>query len=130
MAHLKDEVSRKLPWIAEKAVSEAGKQWRKKAEEETAAVRTERDRRLKQMQVRALLCLGGVTIAACREERRFGFLGGRRKFPGPGAPSGGFGCFGRESHPQLCFDGKQNVDKAFSTFDGCFACGDACCTRL
>ena len=51
MTCLKDEVSRKLPWIAEKAVSEAGKQWRKRAEEEAAAMRTERDRQLKQMQV-------------------------------------------------------------------------------
>eukprot|EP00903_Cladosiphon_okamuranus_P008157 g7856.t1 len=50
MASLKGEVSRKLPWIAEKAVSEAGKQWRRRAEEETTAVRAERDRRLKELQ--------------------------------------------------------------------------------
>lgn len=53
MASLKEEVSRKLPWIAEKAVSEAGRQWRKRAEEETAAVRGERDRRLNEMQVQS-----------------------------------------------------------------------------
>lgn len=51
MASLKDEVSRKLPCIAEKAVSEAGRHWRKRAEEEMAAVRTERDRRLREFQV-------------------------------------------------------------------------------
>lgn len=51
MASLKEEVSRKLPWIAEQAVSEAGKLWRKRAEEEAAAVRAERDRRLKELQV-------------------------------------------------------------------------------
>lgn len=75
MARLKDEVSQRLPRIAEKAVSEAGKQWRKKAEEETAAVRTERDRRVKLMQVRALSRLGAPTTAACREEHPLGFLG-------------------------------------------------------
>lgn len=51
MASLKEEICRKLPWIAEKAVSEAGRQWRQRAEEETAAVRAERDRRLKELQV-------------------------------------------------------------------------------
>lgn len=51
IASMKDEVSRKLPWIAEKAVSEAGRQWQKRANEETAAVRTERDRRLREFQV-------------------------------------------------------------------------------
>lgn len=51
MASLKEEVSRKLPWIAEKAVSEASRQWRKRAEDGTAAARAERDRRLKEMQV-------------------------------------------------------------------------------
>ncbi|CAN0312878.1 unnamed protein product [Pylaiella littoralis] len=50
MASLKDEVSRKLPCIAEKAVSEAGRHWRKRVEEEMAAVRTERDRRLREFQ--------------------------------------------------------------------------------
>lgn len=51
MASFKEEVSRKIPQIAEKAAAEAGRQWRKRAEEEVAAARTERDRRLGELQV-------------------------------------------------------------------------------
>ena len=51
MATLKDEVSEKLPWIAEKASAAASSQWRKRAEEETEAVRVERDRRVGELQV-------------------------------------------------------------------------------
>lgn len=51
MSSLKEEVSRKLPQIAEEAAAEAGRQWRSKVEEETAAVRAERDHRLRELQV-------------------------------------------------------------------------------
>ncbi|CAM9341411.1 unnamed protein product [Ectocarpus fasciculatus] len=50
LSSLKDEVSRKLPWIAEKAVAEAGKHFRQKAEEDMKAVRVDRDRRLEELQ--------------------------------------------------------------------------------
>lgn len=76
MASLREEISHKLPWIAEKAVSEAGRQWRKRAEEETTAVRVERDRRLKELQVltkvesswrNAQRCSGSLTQAWCQD---------------------------------------------------------------
>lgn len=51
VSSLKDEVSRKLPWIAEKAVAEAGKHFRQKAEEDMKALRADRDRRLEELQV-------------------------------------------------------------------------------
>lgn len=66
---MKDEVSRKLPWIAEKAVAEAGRQWRKRAEEETAAVRTERDRRLREFQVQDTPRGTALTCAWCQEKQ-------------------------------------------------------------
>ncbi|CBJ27760.1 hypothetical protein Esi_0084_0059 [Ectocarpus siliculosus] len=50
LSSLKDEVSRKLPWIAEKAVAEAGKHFRQKAEEDMKALRADRDRRLEELQ--------------------------------------------------------------------------------
>lgn len=55
MATVKEEVARKLPLIAEKAASEAGRYWRKRAEEETTALRTERDNRLRELQVRTMV---------------------------------------------------------------------------
>lgn len=51
LSSLKDEVSRKLPWIAEKAVAEAGKHFRQKAEEDMKTLRADRDRRLQELQV-------------------------------------------------------------------------------
>ncbi|CAM9471127.1 unnamed protein product, partial [Ectocarpus sp. 8 AP-2014] len=50
LSSLKDEVSRKLPWIAEKAVAEAGKHFRQKAEEDMKALRADRDRRVEELQ--------------------------------------------------------------------------------
>ncbi|CAM9245340.1 unnamed protein product [Ectocarpus sp. 12 AP-2014] len=50
LSSLKDEVSRKLPWIAEKAVAQAGKHFRQKAEEDMKALRADRDRRLEELQ--------------------------------------------------------------------------------
>ena len=51
MTTLKSEVSEKLPWIAEKAAAAASSQWRRRAEEETEAIRAERDRRVEELQV-------------------------------------------------------------------------------
>lgn len=51
MAALKEEISRELPRIGEKAAVEAGRQWRQRAEEEISAVSDERDRKLSELQV-------------------------------------------------------------------------------
>ncbi|CAM9910956.1 unnamed protein product [Ectocarpus sp. 6 AP-2014] len=50
LSSLNDEVSRKLPWIAEKAVVEAGKHFRQKAEEDMNVLRADRDQRLEELQ--------------------------------------------------------------------------------
>lgn len=55
LASLKEEVSRKLPQIAESAAEKAGRQWRQRAEAEIAAVISERDRKLRDLQVGLLL---------------------------------------------------------------------------
>ncbi|CAB1120603.1 unnamed protein product [Ectocarpus sp. CCAP 1310/34] len=57
LSSLKDEVSRKLPWIAEKAVAEARKHFRQKAEEDMKAFRADRDRRLEELQILQLAAL-------------------------------------------------------------------------
>lgn len=59
MASLQQEVSRKIPQIAEKAAAEAGRHWRQRAGDEIAAVEAKRDRRLRELQVLRLFFSSG-----------------------------------------------------------------------
>lgn len=49
---MKEEVSKKLPEIAENAAAKAEQLWRQRAESEITSVKADRDRRLCEMQVR------------------------------------------------------------------------------